>query len=844
MKQFNFLSAKQSIGLRSLWIIFILVMTMEIRGWAAIKTNTGNNWTNDAHWSPSGVPTNTDDVIISNTMLTSYNDTRSCLSLTINTGSTLSINKNSTVIVGDGGVTINGTGLISLNTNSFLRYSPNSTLTYSGVTRKSVGNEWPTANGPASVTINNSAGVKLGTTKELVNDITINLLQGLFETDNHLKITATSTINRSGGSIKGTLYGTGIYNVNYTGNSKTTGSELSEFGLNNITVNLNDGQTLTLSQNRSPNGNIVVSSGIFDLSSFTINRSSEGGALSITNGATLKIGGTNTFPANYSTHTIGTTSCVNYSGTSQQVSNETYGNFITSGTGMKFISAGSAVTVSGNLTTNGLLAINSDGTSSGSLIVNGSSIGHVTYNRWMNSAAAPATYSRWYITSAPVDVESGFNDAKYDGITSNVSKIHLTSRDGTSPVMEYDFAIYNESVNDWTYYVPGTLPFPDHLIAGKGYLISLKSESDGIIKFTGALNNKNISSIVTSSPHNGWNALGNPYTSAIGIKSSASSAEDFLTKNLSQLSENYAAIYVWNESGTYDGNQQYYKIIGNGGYTPPENFGGTISENYIQAGQGFLINAKSNSTITFTKAMQAHQPTVTLKSSTVSWPGMTLLAESHGQRRSTVVAYNDQMTTGLDVSYDAGLLASDVFQVYTHLVEGTNPIDFAIQCLPDNQYGELTVPVGVDLPEGGELIFKVTGLILPQGLYPVIEDKQLGISTPLKTETDSYTVVLDKNTRGTGRFYLSVEGIGVGTTEMAAERKFTASLINNRLVVWGAVEPGTKALLYDLSGRKLGEFVLLNQHYNEISIMGWNLGICLLKIDAKNYRQVIKVVGK
>jgi hypothetical protein len=318
---------------------------------------------------------------------------------------------------------------------------------------------------------------------------------------------------------------------------------------------------------------------------------------------------------------------------------------------------------------------------------------------------------------------------------------------------------------------------------------------------------------------------------------------NFLDLNSDRLDPDYAAIYVWNETASYDETQQYYKVIGNAGYTSP-NTKLTILPDVknIQAGQGFMIKAKEAGSIDFNFNMQIHHTNLSLKSAQVSWPGITLLAESQGQTRSTVVAYNQQMTTGLDVTYDAGLLASDVFQVYTRLVEGTNPVDFAIQCLPDNQFRELTVPVGVNLPEGGELSFKASGVILPQGLYPVIEDRLLDIKAALKTETDSYTVALGKNTSGTGRFYLSVEGIGVGTTEIEAERKFSASLINNRLILFGQVDTGTKALLYDLSGRKVGEYLLENLNRNEIAVSNLNQRIYILKIEGRNYRQTLKLV--
>jgi hypothetical protein len=310
------------------------------------------------------------------------------------------------------------------------------------------------------------------------------------------------------------------------------------------------------------------------------------------------------------------------------------------------------------------------------------------------------------------------------------------------------------------------------------------------------------------------------------------------------LNPDFAAIYVWNETASYDETQQYYKVIGNAGYTSPVT-GVPILQNVnnIQTCQGFLIKANTDGTVLFTKEMQVHDTSLCLKSSKLSWQGITLLALSHGQTRSTAVAFNDQMTTGLDVTYDAGLLASDVFQVYTHLVSGDNAVDFAIQCLPDQQYNQLAVPVGVDLPEGGDLVFKASGIILPDGHYPVLEDKELGIKTALKTETDCYLVTLQKNTTGTGRFYLSVKCVNTWDPEVVLKKKYSASLKNNRISINGAVNAGTKVQLYDIFGRKVGEYLLLNADHNEITLADLSQRVYLLRIDDRNYSQTLKLVA-
>jgi uncharacterized repeat protein (TIGR01451 family) len=91
-----------------------------------------------------------------------------------------------------------------------------------------------------------------------------------------------------------------------------------------------------------------VSGGILDLSGYTANRVSSGGTLTVSNGATLKIGGTNSFPTNYSTVSLGSTSTTEYNGTAQTIAVNTYGHLTLSNGNTK--SAADSLTVSGDLT--------------------------------------------------------------------------------------------------------------------------------------------------------------------------------------------------------------------------------------------------------------------------------------------------------------------------------------------------------------------------------------------------------------------------------------------------------------------------------------------------------------
>lgn len=478
---------------------------------------------------------------------------------------------------------------------------------------------------------------------------------------------------------------------------------------------------------------------------------------------------------------------------------------------------------------NGSMTIYSTYNKPGSMIVKGFYSGgaNCRFYRTMNK-------TRWNIISSPVS----------SSLSTFQSDNAIETADG-----EYNLAEYDENLDDWNYYNSTELAGAGNFIAGKGYLT--RFPIDGQKKFfSGMLSTANVAcNLSFTNVDNGWNCVGNPYASAIRITDDGNDETlEFLTNSAvtSKLAAEYTAIYVWNESDagyTGESTEDYYRVINNSGYNinPPVFEGNDY--NYVQPGQGFLIKVKEGGNVPafFTTGMQYHQAFVPLKSASNTWSGITLNAESKGKSRSTVIAFNKNMTTGLDVSFDAGLLSSDNFQLYTQLIKDENDVDFAIQCLPDNQYSELIVPVGVDLPDGGELVFKASGIILPDGLCPILEDKELNIKTPLKSETDSYSVILAPNTKGIGRFYLSVGDITLAKPEFQQEIKYSASFKNNRITINGTVEAGTKALLFDVNGRKLGEYLMKNLNHNEISVSGFNQQIIILKIEAKKFTQAIKL---
>jgi len=133
-------------------------------------------------------------------------------------------------------------------------------------------------------------------------------------------------------------------------------------GTGGVIINQGVGNTISLDASKTGMlGNLTITTGNLDLVSYSINRASAGGVLSLASGSTLRIGGTNTFPTNYSTHSINAGSTIEYSGTSQNIatlnSSQNYGNLLLSSSGTKSFPA-SALSITGNLTTSGTVVAN------------------------------------------------------------------------------------------------------------------------------------------------------------------------------------------------------------------------------------------------------------------------------------------------------------------------------------------------------------------------------------------------------------------------------------------------------------------------------------------------------
>lgn len=306
--------------------------------------------------------------------------------------------------------------------------------------------------------------------------------------------------------------GSGLFTMNGTSNQSITGTAVFAGGL---TINNTGGggsNTVTLSNAITTTGNLTVTAGIFDLGAFTANRTAGGGTMSIANGARLRIGGTNSLPTNYTTHTIGATSTVEYDGTANTVTapngGVAYGNLE--------INANAAVT-SASFPVDGILTVGG----SGSLVA---SAGTITMSDAASSIVNSGTLSFSGLTIAATPTLQSQYNASYNvatvftvdpSVTFEPTGGTITMNNAASSIVNNGTLSFSgltisvtptaQSQYNASYSVAGTLTISGAInFSPSGGTITMSGAAGSISNATGTLafNNLNITGTTISSTGN------------------------------------------------------------------------------------------------------------------------------------------------------------------------------------------------------------------------------------------------------------------------------------------------------------------------------------------------------
>jgi len=423
--------------------------------------------------------------------------------------------------------------------------------------------------------------------------------------------------------------------------------------------------------------------------------------------------------------------------------------------------------------------------SGGSLIVSGTSSGNVTYNR---NLANPD----WYLVSSPVAGET------YDNayVTANNIDLGIGSNRGIAP--------YVTSDDSWVYMQDGEIAT---FSAGTGY--SVKRSAAGDISFTGTLNVADAGvDVVLDATGNGFNLLGNPYTSHIA-------STTFLNDN-SAISDT-KTLWVWNQD------TDAYEVK-------------TLSDPMVIAPiQGFFVKANgTGSTFNFAESNQVGSGGTFQRTETR--PEIYLTLSDQTDARIAKIYYIENMTTGFDVGYEGELFngVSNPLAIFTHLIADSQGKNYQVQSLPPNNYENTIIPVGVNAESGTFITIGASTSNFPSGINIYLEDKQDNTFTLLEADAN-FSTTLENSLSGIGRFYLHTTSTSLSVNDLTTSNNLSIYNTNRENLRIAGVQNGTATIqLYNILGKELLRTSFEGNGVNDITLPNLANGVYIIKLATEN----------
>jgi len=471
---------------------------------------------------------------------------------------------------------------------------------------------------------------------------------------------------------------------------------------------------------------------------------------------------------------------------------------ITSGTTQ--IASDAALTVNGTLTNSGTasnLIISSNAGNTGSLIV-ASGTPAATVQQYVSTYTSNA--DGWHFLSAPVS-----------NFTISGSNFEPTS--GSDDLYEFD---ETASSDNWLNY-SGTGTFGDSkFVVGKGYLVAYKNTTNTNPKFfSGPINTGTFTETLTytsGSAWQGWNLLGNPYTSAIDW--------DLLTKS----SKVDGAVYVIRAS--------------DGAYVSWNGTTGSLTGGIIPPMQGFFVHATAASqSVTMENTDQVHSSTSFYKNTKAGTKNTVVITASgtNGQSK-TYIQFREDATKSFDHAIDAYKLFgySTAPQVYTYDEKNL----YSINCIPTD-LDSYQLPMAVRISSSGDFRLSFSGidsLAIQQNLS--LEDLKTGQTILLNDQSQyDFTASPDDDIN---RFVLHINGITGIQAVKYAQGEPQVYVSEYRLVIKNRAKQAIEGSLeiFDLNGRRIVRYKV-----NTDVLSSYRLqilpGIYLAKITTRSGRQFV-----
>ncbi len=456
----------------------------------------------------------------------------------------------------------------------------------------------------------------------------------------------------------------------------------------------------------------------------------------------------------------------------------------------------------------GILTINPGGSLISKSTFSGD--GSLIYKRHLFTA-------NWYLLSNP------FSGHSINTFTVTDVATNAIATSGTN----YGVAPYDNNGTAWDYYTTaaGTndIAGAGNFIAGKGY--SMKRTSAGDVEFKGTMPNTDVDIAITDGTANELNLIGNPYPSYIPANTNADAANNILTVNSAQLQEN--TLWFWDEESIT------YKIVNLG-----------TASRFIAPAQGFFVNAQiGGGTFSFTEAMQSHQAYDEFNRTTNNRFEINLAMTDGTATKNTEIYYINGTTTSFDNGYDSSIFggANNDFMVYTQTVSDSQGRKLGIQSLPDADYENMTIPVGVNAVAGTEITFSIAAQNIPSGMDIYLENRTDNTFTKLN-DNGNYTIILDVDSNGVGQFYLRTSSSALGLETVALEGVSMYSTNKETLRIIGLQSGKATVKMFTLLGKQVIQTSFESTGVKDVSLPKVSAGVYLVNLQTAQGTLTKKII--
>jgi hypothetical protein len=426
------------------------------------------------------------------------------------------------------------------------------------------------------------------------------------------------------------------------------------------------------------------------------------------------------------------------------------------------------------------LTVNSMSIAAGaSIISDGTITGPISYTRTIPTA-------NWYLISSPVAGQ----DKDAFVTASNLA---------TGEVNNVGFADYDNDTEAWSYYQSGASGTGDFGL-GEGHAVKLNTAGD--VVFTGTFNDADASIDVSSTT--GYNLIGNPYLASVSVKEMLEEAN-----NATLLSEK--TIWLWDQAS--------------------ESFGenNLADDLEIAPGQAFFISAAQTGSFSINESMQSHSSDTFQR--TTTRPEVALTLSNEKVSRTASIFYIDGATTGFDNGYDSSIFGglANEFSIFTHEVTNGSGRNLGTQSLPNNNFENMIVPVGVIAESGSALEFSARLENLPEGIKVFLEDKEENTFTRLDALNASHKITTTSIINGVGRFYLHTAKsvLSIADTTLDNINVFTA---HNFIRIVGLQQGKASVKLFNVLGKQVLNADFESNGMKDISLPRLAKGIYIVQL--------------